>query len=148
MVFDAIRKYKEGVQMIRNSARKTNRNRTRDKIMKIGYDGLPQLFKIAKWNTPEVNGRDDPLHLDYIPIYETCVCCKLSLARIEEECNAELGGYCLGCFKIVTEQKDDSPFGEFLCPVGKCSKVKLTTKKDPIKIKRKQTRSPTMERKN
>ena len=65
MVFDAIRTYKDGVPMIRNSARKPNRNRNRDEIWKIGYDGLPQKFKIVRWNTVEVNGRDDPLHLDY-----------------------------------------------------------------------------------
>ena len=126
---------------------KADRRRKSGEILKIGYDGLPQKFKIVRWNTVEVNGRDDPLHLDYIPIYETCVCCKLSLARIEEECNAELGGYCLGCFKIVTEQKDDSPFGEFLCPVGTCSKVKLIANQDPVKIRRDQIRSPKMRKK-
>ena len=120
---------------------KVDRRKKSDEIWKIGYDGLPQKFKIVKWNTVKVNGRDDPLYLDYIPIYEVCVCCNLSLGRIEEECNVELGGYCLGCFKIVTEQKDDPPFGEFLCPIGKCSQVKLVETKDPIKIKEDKLRS-------
>tara|TARA_Y100001936_G_scaffold225252_1_gene243537 strand:+ start:2955 stop:3365 length:411 start_codon:yes stop_codon:yes gene_type:complete len=121
---------------------KVDRRKKSDEIWKIGYDGLPQKFKIVKWNTVEVNGKDDPLHLDYIPIYETCVCCNLSLARIEEEYNLELGGYCLGCFKITTEQQDDSPFGEFLCPVGTCNKTtSIENKYDHTKIKPRQNRS-------
>ena len=122
---------------------KVDNRRKNDEIWKIGYDGLPQKFKIVKWNTVQVNGKDDSYHLEYIPIYQTCECCNLSLSRIEEECNVELGGYCLGCFKIVTEQKDDSPFGEFLCSVGTCSITKpIENKQDQTKIKPKQTRSP------
>ncbi len=120
MVFDAIRKYKEGVPMIRNSDRRPNRNRKRDEIMKIGYDGLPQLFKILKWNTPEVNGREDPYHLEFIPIYKRCTCCSMALGRIEEECSLMMGGYCIECFKNVTEQLELGIFGEFACPEMKC----------------------------
>lgn len=106
--------------MIRNSARKSNRNRKRDEIMKIGYDGLPQLFKIVKWNTPEVNGREDPYHLEFIPIYKRCACCSMALGRIEEEYGLIMGGYCIGCFKNVTGQMEPNTFGEFACPEMKC----------------------------
>ena len=119
----------------KNKKDKVDRRLKTNEILSRGYDGLPQKFKLVLLNA------DPPYDRELVPMYEKCVCCNLSLGRIEEECNVELGGYCLGCFKIVTEQKDDQPFGEFLCPVGKCSQVKLVEIKDPIKIMPRQPRS-------
>ena len=41
---------------------KVDNRRKNDEIWKIGYDGLPQKFKIVKWNTVQVNGKDDSYH--------------------------------------------------------------------------------------
>ena len=127
--------------MIRDSTRKRASKLNRDEIMSIGYDGLPQLFKIVKWNTVKVNGNDTPYHIEYIPIYKHCICCNLALGRTEEEYNLIMGGYCEGCFKNVTEQTEPGLFGDFLCSTGYCTAKKYPETKDPIKIKEKTKRS-------
>ena len=125
----------------KNKRTKADKHRKSNEIWKIGYDGLPEKFKIVRWNNVQINGKDDQHHLEYIPIYEKCVCCNLSLGRLEEERNVELSGYCLGCFKNVTDQKVDQQFGEFLCTSGLCNQEISLKIKDPIKIEHKQSRS-------
>ena len=132
--------------MIRSSPRKRASNRNRKEMMSIGYDGLPQLFKIVKWNTVKVNGKDSPYHIEFVPIYKRCSCCEMALGRIEEEHNLIMGGYCEGCFKNVTEQIESGPFGEFLCSNGICNESKSLENKDPIKIKQKRLGSTEIRR--
>lgn len=127
--------------MIRTLTRKRASNRNRNEIMSIGYDGLPQLFKIVKWNTVKVNGKDSPYHTEFVPIYKRCKCCEMALGRLEIEHNFIMGGYCEGCFKNVTEQTEFGPFGEVLCPNGMCNELKSLENKDLIKIKQKSKRS-------
>ena len=59
------------------------RNKKRDEIMSIGYDGLPQLFKVVRWNTVVKNDKHDPHHIEHIPIYMYCRCCNLALGRMQ-----------------------------------------------------------------
>ena len=122
----------------KNKKDKVDRRLKTDEILSIGYDGLPQKFKLVLLNA------DPPYDRELVPIYEKCVCCNLSLGRIEEQYNQELGGYCLGCFQNVTDQKVDRPFGEFLCTSGLCNQEISLKVKDPIKIKQKKIRSRKM----
>ena len=126
------------------------KNRTRSKssksneIISIGLDGLPQKFKIVYLNAKP------PYDRELVPIYKRCMCCDMALGRIEEEFSEELGEYCIGCFKNVTEQAEPGPFGEFVCIAQNCCKEiasVISDVDDPIQIILKQSRSPKLERK-
>ena len=95
--------------------------------MQIGF-GPRVPAKIKKWNAVS------QYNVEYIPIYMYCRCCNLALGRIEEECKTELGEHCIGCFKNITEQTENGPFGGFLSRNGACNEEKSIASHDPIKI--------------
>ena len=52
--------------------------------MQQGF-GPSTLAKIVEWKTVKVNGRDDPYHLEFVPISIPCVMCGSAMSSSETD---------------------------------------------------------------
>ena len=76
------------------------------KIMFMQIGTGPRVpARLVKWNTVKVNGRDDPYHLEYVPIYIHCDECDSALAKEESDHADVLGKLCLRCYTDMTDQE-------------------------------------------
>ncbi len=67
--------------------------------------GPRTLARIVEWNTPVVNGREDPYHVEKVPIYLRCSECNLAISDTESDLADVLSQLCLKCFCEQTEQE-------------------------------------------
>ena len=72
--------------------------------MQQGF-GPSTLAKIVEWNTVKVNGRDDPYHMEFIPISIPCSKCGSSMSSTETDLADVLSSHCFKCFADVTDQE-------------------------------------------
>ena len=70
----------------------------------IGF-GPTTVARVHKWNTVEINGKGSPYHMEFIPIYMHCTCCKDAMATKEVDVADVLDGLCLKCFCEQTDQE-------------------------------------------
>jgi len=72
--------------------------------MNLGF-GPSTLAKIVKWNTVRINGKDSPLHIEYVPVYISCKECGDAMSSSETDLADVLSSHCFSCFADVTDQE-------------------------------------------
>ena len=67
--------------------------------------GPTTIARVHKWNTVKINGKDDPYHMEFVPVYMHCTSCKSEMSTNEVDIADVLDGLCFECFCDQTDQE-------------------------------------------